>query len=215
MPLAAPRDEADRRHRHAAAVIVDQHVAPARVEIVPADQATAADIADLLGIARDEPGGEDAGLDTRRLVRRVCAVAIGGRRTQGQAGIVGQPPACAQQRFQHGGRAGFMDRLPAVALAHVPQVEPADDHRSGGQVDHRAGAEGGDELRLAQRDRLGRHAMSPAPPTRSPSGPRGLIRTPGSTSRMLHPAWKRRCSADSCSSAGSSGGCSSRCGRSP
>ena len=94
MPLAASRDEADRRHAHAATVLVDQHVAPARVQIAPADQAAAADIADLFGIARDEPGGEDARLDTGRFGRGVRGVAVGGGvRNERRASSASRPPA--------------------------------------------------------------------------------------------------------------------------
>ncbi|WP_230772801.1 hypothetical protein [Sphingomonas sp. Leaf4] len=188
MPLAAAGDEADRRHRLAPAVVVDEIGTTARIEVAPAHQPAAADVADHLGIARDEPCRKDACLDPRRIGTAVRPFVLRGRRAQRQANPVVQPSTGAQQRFEHRDRAGLMDRPPTAAFAHVPQVEPADDDRPGRQVDHGAGAETGDELRLAQRRAVSAHVMSPAPLTVSPVGPRGLTRTPGSTSRMLHPA---------------------------
>ncbi|MDR6128570.1 hypothetical protein [Sphingomonas sp. SORGH_AS_0438] len=160
MPLAASRDEADRRHRDAAAVIVDELGATARIEVAPADQPATAQVARLLRVARDEPGGEDPRLHPRQLARARgdAVLVIGGRGAQGQPGILRQPAIAAQQRLQHRHRARFVDRPPAAPLAHVPQVEPADHHRSCRQVDHRAGAEAQHQLRLAQRDALARHA---------------------------------------------------------
>jgi len=67
MPLAAAGDEADRGNGDAAAVVVDEVRARARIEVAPAYQPAAAQFADLLRIARDELGGEDARLDAGRL----------------------------------------------------------------------------------------------------------------------------------------------------
>ncbi|WP_294188712.1 hypothetical protein [uncultured Sphingomonas sp.] len=84
MPLAAAGDEADRGDRDAAAVVVDEIGTSARIEVAPAHQPAAADFARFLRIARDEPGGKDARLDTRRLAgaRGPARVVVYGGRTK-------------------------------------------------------------------------------------------------------------------------------------
>ena len=208
VPVRTSTDEADRGHPVLLVRLVAELCPCPLVQVAPLNDPPRAPFSPTdhrrFDPVRDEPGREHQDID----VPRVACREIGGDRRFQETD---RPPlrqllSVAQQLGQPLDEGGFVDRLRRVR--EPPDVETADEHRAIRQVHHGPGAEGRDQLALAEHVGLLAHRRSSR--ITRPRGSRRRSVTLASTSRIDLGATNASSSGGSgVSRAGSSGTCRS------